>query len=222
MALEKPSAIVGESDAEKLQENIDKYAPFDEGGEIDLSGYKPVKSKVEEKIAEINKWLEENASWLKAVFGMVPSFTILFFVNFYFILLFLTILVFNGKSLFGFIDGLTKEIDLGFIETTWANIMGIVVFLILHITKTTVSLAKIATNAWILAWEKLLILGIAVAIIVGVIALIVLAVLYMYFPQVLRTFEKKREEAKEKKAKRKQDLDRQALDTIIQKATQDA
>lgn len=222
IALDEPSSAIGEQDAEELQEAIETYIPLDESGEVDLSKYKPVKSEAEKKIDEINLWLEENATWLKAVFGMVPSITWLFFVNLYLILLFFTILVLNAEGLFGFMDTLTKKIELGIIEPTWANILGLVIFLVLHFTKAIVGIAKILTEFGLFLWNKILPAGIVTAIIVGIIALVAFIILQKYAPQLLSTIAKKREEAKEKKAKAKTDINREALGKMVQGATQGA
>jgi hypothetical protein len=220
LALDEPTSVIGEGDAEKLQENIDKYIPLDESGELDLSGYKPIKSQAEKKIDEINEWLEVNATWLKAVFGMVPSITLLFAINVYLILLLLVVLVFNAEGLFGFMDTLTKKIELGFIKTTWANILGLVIFLLLHLTKAIATIAKIITDQIVFLWEKVIPKGVVVMVIAIIIGVVVVILLQIYAPQVIEAIKMKREAAKEAKAKRKESLNREVLDRVTKGVTQ--
>ena len=210
------------SDAEKLQKDLDTYLPLDEEGDFNLSGYKPIKSKAEEKIDKINLWLEENASWLKIIFGMVPSITWLFVINIWLMIALFTTLVLNAEGLFGFLDTLNKKVELGIINPTWANLLGLAIFLMLHFTKAIVSLSKIITDQIIFIWEKALPVGIAAALIAAIIIAVVMVVAAIYFPQLLGALAEHRAKSEEEKSKAKEDNNRLALEKMMKAATQGA
>jgi len=83
----------GEGDKEKIEDAIEKgkeIFPFDpETGEFK-------KTKAEERIAAIDLWMEEHASWMKVVFGMVPEISWLFAVNLWIILWLVVALILNA------------------------------------------------------------------------------------------------------------------------------
>ena len=137
-------------------------------------------------------------------------------------LFFIVALVFHGDAIFGFVDTLSKEIELGFIKTTWANIMGLVLFLMLHFTKAIVLIAKIMTDQLIFIKEKVIPMGILIAIIVAILGIVALILLQIYAPQVLKAIHMARKAAKKNKADNKEALNRQVLDTIVHKATERA
>ncbi len=92
------------ADAEKLQNDIEKYSPLDESGKIDYGKYKPFVTKAEMRIATINAWLDANIGWMRYIFHMKPTVSWLFFINIFIILWFFTILFLNGKELWFFIE----------------------------------------------------------------------------------------------------------------------
>ena len=84
-AQDEPTTPVGDEDIEKIQRAVD-YIPLDpETGGVDEEKLQLGKSKAEERIDAINAWLDENASWLRLVFGMVPEISWLFGINLYFV-----------------------------------------------------------------------------------------------------------------------------------------
>ena len=136
VALDEPSVVTGEEDVEKIEGIIEDYSPLDDSGSVDIGKYRPIVTKAEMRIDKINLWLEENATWLKVVFGMVPSITWLFAINL-FLLLFSFIMLFR---FFGLMIS-EKKIDLMFFEITWGNILGIIAFATLLFTKMFAKLA---------------------------------------------------------------------------------
>lgn len=54
--VEQPSAGVGGEDVEKIQDAVDNL-PIGDDGKIDYDKYKPFKTRVDERIAEINKYV---------------------------------------------------------------------------------------------------------------------------------------------------------------------
>lgn len=175
IAAETPSAGIGGEDVEEIQGVIGNYSPLDESGEVDLDKYKPFITRAEFRIAGINMWLEENASWLKVVFGMVPSITWIFAFVIYFWLFFFMTLVLNGNVFnFAFSD---KKLDMMFFETTWGNIVGALVFVILVVTKILLGLSLFALYSWRLLWDTVLPWGtLGIVVIVAITA--VLAILF--------------------------------------------
>jgi len=79
------------ADAEKLQNDIEKYSPLDESGKIDYGKYKPFVTKAEMRIATINAWLDANIGWMRYIFHMKPTvlgYFSLIFVSYFGFLLF--------------------------------------------------------------------------------------------------------------------------------------
>jgi hypothetical protein len=85
-----------------LQGNITKYSPLNEEGKVNLSKYQPFKTKAQERLDDINQWLDENVSWLKYFFHMKPQISLLFFLNLYCIFWFLMLLVIKAPAVFFF------------------------------------------------------------------------------------------------------------------------
>jgi len=219
VAQDAPDIGVGGEDVEDIQGIVDDYSPIDEGGDVNFSKYKPFKSKAEERIENINLWLEENASWLSAIFGMVPALSWLFAINLYFILLFLVILVFNGNVLLGFFSVLEKKIDLVFFETHWANVFGFGVFAALLVTKVYVLLAKFVVSLLDTFWNHILPWGTAIAVILIILVAVGFVLLLIFAPQVLVAIGQAIEKRKKKKEAEKEEANREVLERIVKGAT---
>lgn len=175
-------------DVEAIQ-NLTNQIPIDsETGGVDKGKINDFKSKAEYRIDAINLWLENNASWLKIVFGMVPEISWLFTINFFIILFFLTSLVLNGDTLWTFLS-----------EST-AKLFGLVVFIILLVTKAFFALARVANETWFgTQWYSY------VLRIIAIIALIVMAAAWA----------SSRRKAKEKSDKEKEATNREALGALV-------
>lgn len=208
-----------EKDAEEIENIIDTYAPINEDGDINLSGYKPIKSKAEEKIDKVNLWLEKNASWLKAVFGMVPAITLMFIINFYFVIFFLTNLVLNANTTLGLIPGLDKKIDVLPLEITLAHLLGLVLFIITLVTKVPVMIAKIISEQLSYHWHKTWEVAAPLSIIILIVSIVLFVVLIKFFPQFFLMLKTIKTKAKEKTQATKESLNRKVLETIIEKST---
>ncbi len=86
-ALPSPDAL-GQQ-VEKGQQTIEQVGaqiPITSEGKLDEGRLAAWGSSADKKIASINNWLADNASWLKIVFGMVPEVSWLFAFNFFLIL----------------------------------------------------------------------------------------------------------------------------------------
>ncbi|MDO8517014.1 MAG: hypothetical protein Q7S33_02715 [Nanoarchaeota archaeon] len=173
------------NDVNNIQNAVNDI-PITETGEIDTTKLVDYQSKLEKNIAAINLWLENNASWLKIVFGMVPEISWLFFINFLIMITFLNILVLNGHSLFVFLS------------KSAAMIAGLAVFVILLVLKVFFNIALIIRNA-LNKWWMLLI---------GIILLIVINYFFDYFFKYRRKQE-------ENAAKEKEQTNRTALDKFV-------
>lgn len=218
LALDEPQ-IPGADKVEDLEEQINNI-PLDDSGNIDQEKFQPIKTKIEEKIGEINLWLEENASWMKAVFGMVPSFTVAFIINLWLVVFFFIILVTNSNGLFAFIDTLNKKIDMGLLEPTWGNILGLSIFLILHVTKTISALSTVLTDQIFFLFQKVIPIGIATNIIATIIIIIIFIALLFFAPEVLNVLAKKAKESRDKKTMEGIEQTKEQLERIAKGATQ--
>lgn len=98
------TGIVSRDDAEKLKNGIDTYTPIDDSGKIDYGKYKPFVTKMDEKIATINSWLDQNVGWMRYIFHMKPAISFLFFINVYITIWFLIVLFFNAEGIWFFIE----------------------------------------------------------------------------------------------------------------------
>jgi len=168
----------------------------------------PYKSKAEERIDAINNWLENNASWFKIVFGMVPELSWLFAIVLYFWLLFFVNLVLNG-NIFGIIIS----------NKNYARIAGAALFVILIVTKLIYSLGKGIYTFTDFTYNKLLPVGIVAAIVGIIIIIIVLIVLAIFAPQVLLAIKKWLDERRERKRKEEQETNQEALKKLVEGAT---
>ena len=202
-----PSAGVGDEDVEKIQGAVDDYVPIDDSGEFNSSKFTPQISKAEERIKEINQWLSDNASWLAVVFGMVPEISWLFAINSWSLLFFFTLLVLNG-NIFGIgLEILNKKIDLGFFETSWANILGLAIFILLDITKYIFIFSNYLHNLFLFLY----IYGWIAVVGAG----IVLVVLMIFFPRVLMKIVVSAKLKRREKARAQASFDRKVLHTTV-------
>jgi len=215
-----PDLGIAGTDVEKIGELQGELSPLDEGGNIDIEKYKPFKSKAEERIDKINLWLEENASWLSAIFGMVPALSWLFAINLYLILLFFVILVLNGDAILDIFEVLGKKIDLIFFETHWSNIFGLGAFAVLIVTKTLVLLAKFLHDLFGIFWNYILPAGIAIAIILIIVIVVGGGfVLIKFLPQIMQVVRLAIAKRKDKKKAKKEETNREVLEHIVKGAT---
>ncbi len=214
VAQDEPSVEVGSEDVEKIQGAIDDYIPISETGEIDYNKFKPFRTKADERIDAINLWLEENASWLKVVFGMVPSITLLFAINFYVLLFFIVTLILNANATFGLLEFLGQKIDLIFFEASWANLFGFAIFVVLLVTKVFVKLSNIFYGLWDIVWNYILPWGFAIAIIIGIVVGVVFVFLLVCVPRFLAGVAEKFEQRKKKKAAEKEAVNREVLEKV--------
>jgi len=217
IAEDMPSTGIGVGDAEKIQKAIDDYSPLNESGKIDYDKYKPFKSKAEERIDKINEWLVSNASWMKVIFGMVPSISWLFAINFYILLFFIVTLIFNAEGFFGMFESLNQKIDLLFFEVSWVKLLGFAVFLLLLISKVFVKLANFVFDTIEIFWNYVLPGGLAAAVIAMVLVAIVFILLLIFAPKILIAIKKWFDERRKKKEAEKEAVNRKALDITVNK-----
>lgn len=200
---------IGE-EAQQIQDVVDQ-APITEDGQIDQEKITGFKSKAEERIDKINQWMEDNASWMKMVFTMVPEISWLFAFVLYFWLLFFVNLVLNGNVFQIAIDNENIARGIG---------AAIFVFLLLPIPPLTHPILRnIATwfyNFWDFVWNKFLPAGMVVAVIVMIILAIVLIALAIFAPQILLAIKKKIDEAREKKKQAETDTNRKELGNYVE------
>jgi len=215
IAADAPNLSVGGKDVEDIQKAVDDYSPIDEEGDINFSKYKPYKSKAEERVEKINLWLEENASWLSAVFGMVPALSWLFAINLYLIILYLVILVFNGEGLAGLFSVLDNRIDLMFFETRWSNIVGFIFFIGLIATKALVLLAKFVLELFGILWNHILPWGLAIAVIIIILIVVGAIVGIVVCRQILIAIGQAVKKIKDKKKRQKNEGINETTNTIV-------
>ena len=220
VAQDAPDIGIGGTDVEDIQGIVDDYSPIDEEGDLDFEKYKPYKSKAEERIDNINLWLEENASWLSAVFGMVPALSWLFAINLYLILLYMVILVFNGDGLAGLFSVLNKKIDLMFFETRWSNIVGFIFFMGLIATKALVLLAEFVLELFGILWNHILPWGLAIAVIIIILIAVGGIVGIVVCRQILIAIGQAMKKRKEKKRAKKTEANEEVLEKIVKGATE--
>lgn len=152
LADDPPSGGINESDKKKVDKIVENI-PINEDGSFNSSLLNPLKSKAEKRIDAINKWFVDNAPWLSLIFGIVPAISWLFAANFYFMLLFATIV-------------------LNFTITKW-KIGGWIVYIVLLVTKFYVVLARGVLDLIEKLWLTAIIL--AIIVIIGLILLLIFA-----------------------------------------------
>lgn len=202
----------------ELESTIEEYSPLDEYGDIDLDKYKPVVSDAEIKIDKINLWLEENALWLKVIFGMVPSISWLFAINLWIFIFAFIVLVMHGNTTFTIFEFLGKKIDLIFFEITLKNVLGLIIFGLLLISKVFVNISIFLAGLMNIFWNYILPGGIVVAVIIATLIVTMFVFLLIYAPQVLVKIKEKIDERKKKKEAKKESINREALGEIVQGA----
>ncbi len=180
-AQEQPASPIDNSDAQKIQDAVGAI-PLDDSGKFDASKLDKPKSLAEARIEGINIWLNENAEWVKVIFGMVPEISWIFTLNFLLILIFLV----NFRNILVFYSSLSEN------SATIVGIMMTIVFIQLKITvKSATGIVGLFSQWWFKA-----------IIIVGAIVLI-------YFSGGLAKIAKKR---REMLAKSKEEIDRIRLE----------
>jgi hypothetical protein len=197
---------IGEEDYDNIQGAIEDYTPIGDDGKFDSGKFKPLKTKAEERIEAINRWLSDNASWLSIVFGMVPEISWLFAMNFYILLFFLVSLVLNGDTLWTFLS------------KGRAKLFGLGVFVVLLITKFFINvLAKPSYYFWkgIFDWISST-WGAVIMIILLILLVVIFVVILTYFPQILIVIRKWIKEIKEERAREKAEFDRKVLHKTVE------
>jgi len=165
---EGPSTGINKRDVDKIQGAMNNI-PLDNSGKIE---YRPFRTKMEQRIGKINIWLDENVSWMKFLFHMKPKLSWLFIFNLYFILLFLTILVFNAEALWFFIE-----------EKSHSIIFGLAVFVVFMVAGLYVGLANLSKSLV----EYIFDVFIPSNIWLGVILLVVFFILFVFAYPVIGT-----------------------------------
>jgi len=200
-------SIPGGIDDESLdatQKAIDDYSPLNKSGEVDFKKYQPFKTKAEQRIEGINEWLDDNVSWMRYIFWMKPQISGLFIFNVYFILLFLTILVFNAQGLWFFIE-----------KKSSAMLFGLAVFVVFSVARLYVGLANVANLWWTYVWDIL----IPSSIWLGIILIILTAVLAIFFfplvLAILRMVAKYLESKRQFKEKAKMKASSEAVNKLV-------
>jgi hypothetical protein len=214
----EPEAGIGSEDVEKIEGAVDKL-PFDETGEINFGKYSPFITKAEERVAKINLWLEDNGSWLKIVFGMVPSLTWFFAVNLYIWLFLLVFLFINADSTFSWVPFFSEEkMDFMFFQLTWARISGLISFGVIVVLKATVGLANIIVGLYDIFWNYVFPAGLAIAVIFAVLFWGSFLVSIPIVMRVVAAIKLKIDKRRKEREADKESLNRQALDTLVQGA----
>jgi hypothetical protein len=211
LAVEEPT-IATDSDVEKIEGAIE-IIPIDENtGKIDPDKLNPFKTKADERIEKINLWLKGNASWLKVVFGMVPSVTWLFIINFYLLLWFIVLLILNGNATFGWMPMtfFSKKINLILFEWTGANIFGLLIFLLVHVSGI-IQVAAISIELFFTVLNQTFFFKLLTTIIA--------IILLVAISRVLKKVQAKFEERKKAKAQAEQELNQEILGKIIHPIT---
>jgi hypothetical protein len=173
LAQPSPETTNPEADVSQIQGLVTQI-PINEQGEIDPGTVIGLKSKAEVRIQAINTWLATNASWLKAILGMVPEISWLFAINLYIWLFCLVYLFLNG-TVFGVIIQ----------NKNYARLAGGVLFVILIVTKIAYNLSILITNLLDIIWNKIIPYGILATVILIVILIVILVVIAVYFPQAM-------------------------------------
>ncbi len=177
----------GQQDVDRIL-NLTDQIPLTEEGKLDEEKFQGYKSKAEQRIDTINLWLEENASWLSWVFGMKPEISWLFALNIVFMLFFLWGLVFVLPDVAPFSENISRLIGVG-------------LFIIVMVTKTTVKLSGHIidfTSKW---WIKLIIV-------------VVLGILISISAVLGRYFKKKKREMKDEYNRQRLESGAEIADTF--------
>jgi len=151
---EMPESPVNDSiiqGAEKVTEAL----PLGPDGKIDYAKLNQTKSLAEARIEGINIWLDENVYWLKIIFQMRPEISWLFFLNLYWMLLFLVNIVLNAphRIIFSWMSD----------SKTLRQFVGLGIFLIMLLSGFILGLARLEYN---LFWSSPLKIAIAITIMI--------------------------------------------------------
>ena len=161
----------GTDDKEKLDDLIDEIPIDPNTGKFDLSKFNGTLTKAEERIYEINFWLDSNVGWMKFIFHIKPAISWLFAFNVYFILVFFLLLVLNVQGLFFFMSNKTA-----------ARLFGLGLFLVFMITGFYVGLARILES-----WKNYIFdVLIPSSMIFGVLLIICVLLLMIFFPTLAK------------------------------------
>ncbi len=197
------------NDASSINKVV-KTIPIDESGKFDPGKLQPVESEASKRIDAINQWLDENVSWMKFIFNMKPQLSLLFFLNVYFILFFLVILVFNSKALWFFIE-----------KKSLSALFGFSVFVALSATKLYIWLAEILST-WInyvifVLFPSFFLLGIILIIVTVILAIISFPAVTAIASVIDRYFQSR----KEFKEKIETSATIGAMDKLVEQITKD-
>ncbi len=159
---------------EDIQKKVDLIPNIidPETGEVNKKTFDFGMSKADERIAEINKFLEENASWMKFILRMVPEISWLFFWNVIIILFFFTHMVLNAGK-YGF-----------FSEEGMARIAGFGIFAILLLLDLYYYLAQLWIHLLDAFFNYVLPWGIVIAVILIVVLIVVMLALLFFAPTI--------------------------------------
>jgi len=140
-----PPDMPSDTDINKIQGVTDQI-PLNEQGEFDPN--KLPLSKAEQRVQAINEWLDNNASWLKWIFGMTPEISFLFGINFLIILFFINFLFLNSDY---------NIIAILPFSSSVSKILGIFLLILIIIGKVTVKIATFFDGLVGIWWIKVII-----------------------------------------------------------------
>jgi len=193
---EDTTTLAGVQDAEDIQ-NLVGQIPVTDDGNIDPDKLANYTSKAEQRIAEINKFLDK-VSWLKYVFGIPPAISILFLINILIIIVFL-VYIKNILEFSTFSNNVT---------TTITILFTIVLIQVNTISSISRKLISMFTSWWFYA---ILIVG-----------LIVIAKLGSFMGNYAEARRKNKAERKvEKMSKHSEEVEKGAMDAKIVSAFAD-
>jgi len=159
--IEEPGAA-GDGQYEGATGAIENFTPVDDEGRLNFSKWRPFVTAAEERIDNINLWLNENAGWLTFIFGMVPAISWLFTFNLWAWITFLITLAFGSKdatletlekSRIPMSEGVAKGI---------AYTLGPILFLLILAFRGTYVIALLLNGLFSVWWGRLILLGIAI------------------------------------------------------------
>jgi len=214
----EPESGGGDEDYEKIQGTVEKLPINPDTGEIDYDSYKPFWTKADERIKGINLWLEDNASWMKVVFGMVPSLTWMFAINFYIWLFLLVFLVLNAESTFAMLPFGESKMDLVFVRVGWTNLFGFVLFGVIVVLKYIVVIANIILGLFDVLWNVVIPAGFAIAVALAALFWLGFAASIPICLRIVATIKVKMDERKKARDAEKEKVNREVLENITKSA----
>jgi hypothetical protein len=120
----------------------------------------------EKRLEDINLWIESNAIWLESVFGMAPSLTWLFAVNFWLFICLFVYLCLMADTTFGVVSSIGNEkVNFGLFGISFNQVVGFVIFAGLIRFGVLIVCSNIIYNAIYVLWNYILPYGIIVQII---------------------------------------------------------